>query len=1073
MQVRSKLVLYGAAIALALMSAAYLALNRFSPRIDDRVYRIGWQHVPPFQYKTNDGSPAGLVVDLIRSVAQRRGIRLEWVYHPGSSESALRNREVDLWPLITITPERQRQKAIYISKPYLQHDHSFIVLAGSSYSRAQDLASASISYVDLPINVQQLRRILPQARLAAAGSAAEALENVCAQRADAVFLDEFAAGTALLGGNSCSSLPLRLIPAPTLRSNLGVGSTLEAKAVADEIRRGITASAVEGELGRTLTIGGYLSPRNLEYLNTLLHAERREQWLFIIAGVFFCLLALTTLAADRIRRQRNRIKLTEDALRQSEQKLRLMANSLTEMILAYDMGRRLVFANPAVEQITGYSVVDLQDNLIGWAHPDDRPRMRAYLDEVFQGSAYRDKEYRLVTKDGAIKWISAAWGPIFDEMGRQIGVQRSESDVTSRKLAEHAFRESERRFRDLLEGVQLVALITDLHGTITFCNAHTLTITGWSKDEMIGRPAGEFLDPAFRPQGADDAPKGTSAGGMQPFIEGSLLSKDGTRRWIQWCITHLRDSAGQAAGLASLGEDVTELRSLRAEAARRESEERFRNVADISPLMIWVSGPDKGGAFFNKGWLSFTGRTLEEELGFGWSASIHPDDRDSCVAAYTAAFDARVEFQKESRKRRADGEYRWILTNGVPRFTSDGEFAGYLGSCTDITDLKRERDEDIERQNLETVGRLAKGIAHDFNNLLGGVLAQADLALEDISSGAFPVEPLSKIRNVAIRGSAIVRQLMIYAGHENIASAPLDVSYQIEELLDLLKVVVSKHVVIETDLASNLPAVQANPAELQQLLMNLVTNASEAIGEKDGVIVIRTRLAKANVHPVEGVGGDRIELTISDTGWGISRDDQSRIFDPFFTTKATGHGLGLAVVQKVVQGLGGDIQIESELGHGTTFRILLPAQSQKAPSPPLASTRPETEHQNADSLILLVEDEDVLRAPVAKFLSMRGFRVVEAADGTEALRVVREQKQAIDLVLLDVTVPGAPSGEVFAEIRRISPKTKVVVTSAYGQKMIDAAFPTRQLDSFLRKPYQLADLESLLRSLVSAETIDA
>ena len=155
MQVRSKLVLYGAAIASALMSAAYLALNRFSPRIDDRVYRIGWQHVPPFQYKTNDGSPAGLVVDLIRSVAQRRGIRLEWVYHPGSSETALRNREVDLWPLITITPERQRQKAIYISKPYLQHDHSFIVLAGSSYSRAQDLGSASISYVDLPINVQQ------------------------------------------------------------------------------------------------------------------------------------------------------------------------------------------------------------------------------------------------------------------------------------------------------------------------------------------------------------------------------------------------------------------------------------------------------------------------------------------------------------------------------------------------------------------------------------------------------------------------------------------------------------------------------------------------------------------------------------------------------------------------------------------------------------------------------------------------------------------------------------------------------------------------------------------------------
>jgi nitrogen-specific signal transduction histidine kinase/CheY-like chemotaxis protein len=427
----------------------------------------------------------------------------------------------------------------------------------------------------------------------------------------------------------------------------------------------------------------------------------------------------------------------------------------------------------------------------------------------------------------------------------------------------------------------------------------------------------------------------------------------------------------------------------------------------------------------------------------------------------------------ECRKRRADGEYRWVLASGVPRFTSDGEFAGYLGSCTDITDLKRRRDEDVEHQKLETVGRLASGIAHDFNNLLGGVLAQADLAFEDVASGVVPVDPLSKIRNVAIRGSGIVRQLMIYAGHESTPSGPVDISHQIEELLDLLKVIVSKHILLKTDLASNLPAVQANPAELQQLLMNLVTNASEAIGKKDGAIVIRTRLAKANMRAPGGAGGDRIELTISDTGWGISRDDQSRIFDPFFTTKATGHGLGLAVVQKIVQGLDGDIHVESELGHGTMFRILLPALGQKAPSPPLANTRPEAEHQKSDSLVLLVEDEDVLRAPVAKYLSMRGFRVMEATDGNEALRAIREQKQAIDLVLLDVTVPGAPSGEVFAEIRRISPNTKVVVTSAYGQKMIDATFPAMQLDFFLRKPYQLADLESLLRSLVSAETREA
>jgi PAS domain S-box-containing protein len=296
-----------------------------------------------------------------------------------------------------------------------------------------------------------------------------------------------------------------------------------------------------------------------------------------------------------------------------------------------------------------------------------------------------------------------------------------------------------------------------------------------------------------------------------PFFEGSMLQKNGGRRWIQWCCTTVRDSAGRAAGLASLGEDVTELRTLRAEAARRESEERFRNMADIAPLMIWVAGADGTCTFFNKGWLTFTGHPLEQELGEGWLAAIHPDDRQLCLAEYRAAFQARRDFQKECRKRRADGEYRWVLTSGVPRFGPDGEFAGYVGSSTDITDLKRSRDEDTARQKLETVGRLAAGIAHDFNNLLGGVLSQVELAQSELAAGCLPDEHLNNIRIVAIHGGVIVRQLMLYAGQETAGSEPVNVSRLIEGLLDLLKVVVSKHAVLRTDLGCDLPAVQANP----------------------------------------------------------------------------------------------------------------------------------------------------------------------------------------------------------------------------------------------------------------------
>ena len=300
-----------------------------------------------------------------------------------------------------------------------------------------------------------------------------------------------------------------------------------------------------------------------------------------------------------------------------------------------------------------------------------------------------------------------------------------------------------------------------------------------------------------------------------------------------------------------------------------------------------------------------------------------------------------------------------------------GDFAGYAGNYTDITDLKRRQEEDVARQKLESVGRLAGGIAHDFNNLLGGVLAQADLAIEELASGARPDEELNRIRAVAIGGAGIVRQLMIYAGQENAVSGPVDVSSLIAEMKDLLNAVVSKHATLKTELGAGLPAVPANPAQLRQLVMNLVTNASEAIGEQDGVITFRTARATASLNSPPA-GGDCVQLEIWDTGCGMSLDDQARVFDPFFTTKSAGHGLGLSVVQGIVRGLGGTIHLESEPGHGTRFRILLPSDVQLGRSCP-ANLSPAAGGLNHSGMILVVEDEAPLRLAVTRFLRMKGF----------------------------------------------------------------------------------------------------
>jgi PAS domain S-box-containing protein len=581
---------------------------------------------------------------------------------------------------------------------------------------------------------------------------------------------------------------------------------------------------------------------------------------------------------------------------------------------------------------------------------------------------------------------------------------------------------------------------------------------------VVGRRAEEFINPEYLLQATDEKTITLlSSGWIQPYFEGSILEKNSGRRWIRWTTTPVRDSAGGIAGCASLGEDITELRTLRAKAAQLETEERFRTVADTAPLMIWVAEADQRCTFVNKGWLAFTGRTIEQELGHGWTANIHSDDLNCCLASYTAAFETRRPFEVEYRRRRADGEYRWVMGTGVPTFGVDGTFNGFVGTCTDITDLKRSRDEDIARQKLETLGTFATGIAHDFNNILGGVLAQAEVGLEELMTGDSPKEQLASIRDVAVRGAGIVRQLMIYAGQESSASELVDVSALITDMLPLLNVIASKHAVIKTELG-RLPSVRANPAQIRQLVLNLVANASDAIGHRDGLISLRTALAPARTESDQS--GEFIELEVSDTGCGIPREVHARVFDPFFTTKSAGKGLGLAVARAVVHALGGYIGFETECSRGTTFRVLLPTTGQMAPAAERVGAPSSRNGPDRCGVVLVVEDEEPLRSATARLLRANGLYVMEANDGTAAVGLVREHSRAIDVILLDITLPGAPSREVLAEARRLRPGVKVIVTSAYGPEKVEESFPNMLVDAFIRKPCRLAELVTTVQSFI-------
>jgi nitrogen-specific signal transduction histidine kinase len=401
----------------------------------------------------------------------------------------------------------------------------------------------------------------------------------------------------------------------------------------------------------------------------------------------------------------------------------------------------------------------------------------------------------------------------------------------------------------------------------------------------------------------------------------------------------------------------------------------------------------------------------------------------------------------------------------------DGSPECMFGACQDVTDARRAKEESFARQKLESLGTLAGGIAHDFNNLLGAVLAQTELAMAELATGSHPDEELKAVRDVAIRGSEIVRQLMIYAGRESDVLEAVDLSKVIEGMLGLLKVAVSRHVALITNLGEHLPVVRARSAQLSQIVMNLVVNASEAIGDRDGVVRVTTE--QIVIGPAETAAkalppGHYVQLEVSDTGCGMSPETQAKVFDPFFTTKFSGRGLGLAVVQGIIRSLRGAIQVASEPGNGTLFQVLLPcagagAKADTGRVSAVDGLVPAVQHATA----LVVEDEEHLRLAVVRMLGKSGFEVFEAASGSAAVDLLRSRGDEIDLILLDLTIPGRSSEEVVAEAALARRNNiKVILTSAYSEEMARPLMDDPLVRGFIRKPFRFGDLVQTLQSVL-------
>jgi PAS domain S-box-containing protein len=616
--------------------------------------------------------------------------------------------------------------------------------------------------------------------------------------------------------------------------------------------------------------------------------------------------------------------------------------------------------------------------------------------------------------------------------------------------------------RTTLYSIGDAVIATDAQGAVRMMNPVAERLTGYPENEARGLPSDQvFHIVNEQTRGEVESPirrvlrEGQVVGLANHTV---LVARTGQDVPIDDSGAPIRGRDGSVEGVVLVFRDVTERK--KAQEALERSERRFRTMADSAPVMIWADAPDGKREYFNQPWLRFTGRDLERETGYGWKEGVYPEDRDRRQEVYDHALEARQPFSVEFRLRRHDGQYCWVLGRAVPRFGEDGEFLGYIGSCTDIDERKRAEDKMRQAAKLESLGVLAGGIAHDFNNLLVGIMGNASMLEDYIPEDSPARELVNSLQLASERAAKLTKQMLAYSGRGRFFIEALDLSEQVRQIVALIQASIPKNVEMRLTLAERPPAIEADASQIQQVVMNLVINAAEAIGPGGGWVAVSTAERTVDEGAVADFAagetlapGHYAMLTVVDNGSGMDAETQSKIFDPFFTTKFTGRGLGLAAVSGIVRGHRGAIKVESAAGEGACFQVYLPA----AAAPPERVAATPAPGFSGSGKVLVVDDEEIVRRIARTALERAGYTVLLAGDGQEAAEIFRREAGDIRLVVLDMTMPGMSGEEALRQLRGIRRDVPVVVSSGYTEAEVLQRFGD-SIDGFLHKPYVITDL---------------
>jgi two-component system, cell cycle sensor histidine kinase and response regulator CckA len=654
--------------------------------------------------------------------------------------------------------------------------------------------------------------------------------------------------------------------------------------------------------------------------------------------------------------------------------------------------------------------------------------------------------------------------------------ERLRAEGQERGHIENELRASEDSWRTFCENTIMGIYRTTPDGRILMANPALLRMLGFDSFDQLARRnlETEGYEPGYDRRQFKEA---LERDGQIVALEARWIRRDGTPLWIRESARSVRDGRGVVTCYEGTVEDITERK--RAEEALQASEAKYRRLHET--MRDAFASVDMAGR------IGETNRAYREMVGYSEEELSRLTYRDLTPEKWHAFEEEIIRDQVlkrgysdvyEKEYRRKDGTVFPVELRTFRLGDAAGRPASMWAIVRDVTERKRAEEGRLELERrlqqirrLESLGVLAGGIAHDFNNLLAAILGNADLALEELPLTAPARENLREIKDCSKRAADLCRQMLAYSGKGRFFIETLRLRELLEEMVPSLRASVSPKAVLSLRLEDDLPPVRADATQLRQIILNLVLNASEALGDHPGRINLSAGTLECPAGQVyEACPGDSLPsgryvwLEVADTGCGMDAETRRRAFEPFFTTKFMGRGLGLSAVQGIVRGHEGSLQLRSEPGKGTTFRVLLPAPLEVPVEGDAVGGAPRP--GKSRGTVLLVEDEAPVRNVGRKLLERLGFQVLIAEDGREALRVYQERSQDIQLVLLDLTMPNLSGEATFRELHRLNPRLPVVIASGFSEADIRSRFSGQAVAGVVPKPYTKEQLVQRLHAVL-------